>query len=73
MISCVHACSFVSNSLLPPYGLQPARLLCPRNSPGNGLPYSPPGDLPDPGIKPESPTVSCTAGGFFTAGPPGIL
>ena len=73
MISCVHASSFVSNSLLQPYGLQPARLLCPWDSPGNGLPYPPPGDLPDPGIKPESPVFSCTAGGFFTARPPGIL
>ena len=34
----------------------------------SGLPYLPPGDLPDPGIKPRSP---CIAGRFFTAEPAG--
>ena len=33
----------------------------------SGLPFPPPGDLPDPGIKPASPAL---AGGFFTPGPP---
>ena len=33
----------------------------------SGLPFSSPGDLPDPGIKPMSPTL---AGGFFTTEPP---
>ena len=32
------------------------------------LPYPPPGDLPNPGIKPTSPAF---AGGSFTAEPPG--
>jgi len=32
------------------------------------LPYPPAGDLPDPGIEPESPAL---AGGFFTIEPPG--
>ena len=32
----------------------------------NGLPCPPPGDLPDPGIKPASDYVSCIADGFFT-------
>ena len=32
----------------------------------NGLPFSSPGDLPDPGVKPASP-----AGGFLTTKPPG--
>ena len=38
----------------------------PRQEYWSGLPFSPPGNLPDPGIKPtslESPTL---AGGFFT-------
>ena len=50
--------SVVSHSLQP-HGLQPARLLCPSDSPGNwsGLPCPPPGALPNPGIKPRSPTV----------------
>ena len=34
----------------------------------NGLPFPSPGELPDPGIKPGSPTL---AGGFFTTEPPG--
>ena len=29
------------------------------------LPFPPPGDLPDPGIKPTSPTSTWTPGGFF--------
>jgi len=33
-----------------------------------GLPFPSLGDLPDPGIKPNSPAF---AGGFFTAKPPG--
>ena len=36
----------------------------------SGLPFPPPGDLPDPGIKPASPVLT---GGFFTAEPPGKL
>ena len=34
----------------------------------SGLPFPPPGDLPDPGIEPRSPAV---AGRFFTTEPPG--
>ena len=34
----------------------------------SGFPFTPPGDLPDPGIKPRSPAL---AGGFFTPEPPG--
>ena len=32
----------------------------------SGLPSPPPGDLPDPGIKPTSPTSPALAGRFFT-------
>ena len=32
----------------------------------SGLPCPPPGDLPDPGIEPESLTSPALAGGFFT-------
>ena len=38
------------------------------------LPFPPPGDLPDPGIKPVSlvsPAFSAFAGRFFTTVPPG--
>jgi len=34
----------------------------------SGLPFSTPGDLPNPGTQPVSPAW---AGGFFTAEPPG--
>ena len=40
----------------------------PRQEYWSGLPFPSPGDLPDPGIEPESPAL---AGRFFTAEPPG--
>ena len=46
---------------LQPHGLQPARLLCPwrfsRQEYWNTQPFPSPGDLPDPGIEPRSPTL----------------
>ena len=51
------------STLCNPIGLQSARLLCPRDSPEeywSGLPFSPPGDLPNPGIKPVSLTSTWT-------------
>ena len=39
----------------------------PRQECYSGLPFTSPGDLPDPGIKPMSPVL---AGGFFIAEPP---
>ena len=35
----------------------------------SGLPCPPPGDLPDPGIKPASSVVPALADGFFIAEP----
>ena len=40
----------------------------PRQEYWSGVPFLPPGDLPDSGIKPMSPAL---AGGFFTSEPPG--
>ena len=37
----------------------------------SGLPFSPPGDLPNPGIEPASLASPALAGGFFTTVPPG--
>ena len=37
----------------------------------SGLPFPPPGDLPDPGIKPTSLEAPSLAGEFFTTEPPG--
>ena len=42
----------------------------PRQEYSSGLPFSSPGDIPNPGIEPTSPTLT---GGFFTAKPPGKL
>ena len=36
----------------------------------SGLPFPPPGDLPDPGVEPESPTLAVE---FFATVPPGKL
>ena len=38
----------------------------------SGLPFSPPGHLPNPGIKPLSPASPALTGGFFTTVPPGM-
>ena len=37
----------------------------------HGLLFPFPGDLPDPGMDPESPMSPALAGGFFTIEPPG--
>ena len=37
----------------------------------SGLPFPPPGDLPNPGSEPMSPASSALAGVFFTTEPPG--
>ena len=42
----------------------------PRQEYWSELPFPFPGDLPNPGIKPMSPTL---AGGFFTTEPPGKI
>ena len=42
----------------------------PRQEHWSGLPFPPPGDLPDPGIQPASPVIPAFSGGFFTTEPP---
>ena len=63
--------SVVSDSL-PPRGQQPARLLCPwgfsRQEDWSGLPFPPPGDLPNRGIKPRSPALQADS---LPSEPPG--
>ena len=74
-----NSCCLVTKShpsLLRLHGLQPTRLLCPWGFPRqeywSGLPCPPPGDLPEPGIKPPSPaSQAALAGGFFTSVSPG--
>ena len=43
----------------------------PRQEHWSGLPFPPPGELPNPGIEPTSPAAPALAGGFFTTEPAG--
>ena len=43
----------------------------PRQEYWSRLPFPPPNDLPNPGVKPVSPASSALAGRFFTTEPPG--
>ena len=68
--------SVVSNSLRP-HELEPARLLCPwgfsRQKYWSGLPCPPPGDLPNPGLEPRSPTLQVDSLPSEPTGKPGGL
>ena len=63
--SCYILRDSVSRSVMPyslwPHVLQPTRLLCPWDFPGqgywSGLPFPSPGDLPNPGPEPRSPAL----------------
>ena len=60
----------VSDSLLTPWTVAhqaPLSMGFSRQEDWSGLPFPPPGDLPDPGVEPVSPTL---AGGFFSTEPP---
>ena len=56
----VLSCSVMSDSLQP-HGLKPTRLLYLwgffKQEYWSGLPWPPPGDLPNPGVKPRSPAL----------------
>ena len=68
---CVCVCSFLSNSATPRTVASQAPLsMGDGQEYSSGLPFPTPGDLPDLGIEPVSPA---SAGGFFTAEPPGKL
>ena len=68
----VCACSIVFNSAIPWTVTPPVPLSMgfSRQEFWSGLPYSPPGDLPNPGTEPTSLTSPALAGVFFTAEPP---
>ena len=59
---CVWSVASVASDSVQLYGLWPARLLCPWDSPKqeywSELPCPPPGDLPNPGIEPAVSPVS---------------
>ena len=67
------ACSVVSNSVTPRTIAREAPLSMGLSQQGylSGLPFPPPGDIPNPGTEPGSPVAFALAGGFFTAEPPG--
>ena len=61
----------MSNSFAMPWTVDPQAPLSmgfTRQEDWSGLPFPPPEDLPNPGIKPASPEP---ADGFFTPEPPG--
>ena len=60
------SCSVISDSFATPWTVAhqtPLSMGFPRQEYWSGLPWPPPGDLPNPGIEPASPAL---AGGFFT-------
>ena len=70
---CVLSCSVVSNSLQPHVAHKaPLPVRFSRQDYQSGLPFPPPGDLPDLGIEPASLVSPALARGFFTTVPPGI-
>ena len=65
------SCQVTSNSIANPWTVAHQSLLSmgsPRQEYWSGLPFPPPGDLPDPRIKFTSPPLT---GRFFTTEPPG--
>ena len=73
-ILCVVCCCLVVSDALCPNELQPSRLLCPwgfsRQEYWSGLPCSPPGDFPNPGVEPRSPVLQVDS---LPSKPPGII
>ena len=68
----MHACSVVCDSATPWAVARQAPLSVEfsRQQYWSGLPFPTPGDVPDPGIKPESLASPALTGGFFTAASP---
>ena len=67
----VPACSVMSNSFVTPWTVArqtPLSIRFPRQEYWSGLPFRPPRDLLDPGIKPVFPALQL---GFFTTEPLG--
>ena len=70
---CMHACSVVSSLFVTLWIVAcqaPLSMGFPRQKYWSGLPFSPPGDLTNPGIKPSSSTSPLVTG-FCTTEPPG--
>ena len=69
---CVWVRSVVSNTVTPWTVAHQALLSMgfSRQESWSGLPFSPPGDLPSPGMEPASPVAPALAGRVFTTLPP---
>ena len=66
---CVHSCLVMSDSLWPHEIVAhqaPLSMEFSTQEYWDGLPFPSPGDLPEPGIEPESPVTPALVGGFFT-------
>ena len=80
-LTLILCCAVLSHSVvsdyLQPHVLQPSRLLCPpgfsRQESWNGLPYPPPGDLPNPGIEPRSLTLQVDSYHLSHQGSPTLI
>ena len=77
---CIHVCSLSRVQLFAtPWSVArqaPVSMGFPRQVCWSGLPFPPPGDLPNPGIEPMSLASPALADGlffFFTTAPPGHL
>ena len=69
--ACVGACSVMSDSFVILWTIAcraPLSMGFSRQEYWSGMPFLPPGDLPDPEIEPTSPV---SVGGFFTPESPG--
>ena len=69
-------CSVMSDSCMTPWTVAhqaPLSMGFPRQEYWSELPLPSPGDLLDPGIRPESPASPTLAGGLFTTELPGLL
>ena len=74
MLSCVLGYLVLSKLFVTPWTLAHQASLSmgfPRQEYWSRLPFPPPGDLPKPGVKPESPAAPALADGLLTSPPPG--
>ena len=74
MCACMFSCSVISNSYQPRWTAAcqtPLSMGLSQKEYLNMLPFSPPGDPPDPGVEPTSPVTPTLAGRFFITEPHG--
>ena len=74
MCVCMLSCSVIFNSFQPLWTATyqtPLSMGLSQKEYWNRLPFSPPGDPPDPGVEPTSPVTPTLAGRFFITEPHG--